>query len=138
MAWKDKMAEWGGGEVAFLSEDGEAMIFIVVDDPVLLQGKFKGRMSERIGCPVITSEGYTLFICGKRLARRLSRYESNFGDTAFMVVRRGEHNDIETVYELSKCTDDVLTAKLFAWKVSDFDHAQVADSIAAAEEIVAG
>ncbi len=138
MGWKDKMQEWGGGEVAFLSEDGEAMIFIVVDDPILLQGKFKGRMSERIGCPVITNEGYTLFICGKRLARRLSRYEDRFGDTAFMVVRRGEHNDIETVYELSKCADEELTANLFAWKDSEFDHSQVADSIAAAEEIVAG
>ncbi len=138
MGWTEKMKEWGGGEVAFLSEDGEAMIFIVVDDPVLLQGKFKNRVSERIGCPVITGEGYTLFICGKRLARRLSRYEDHFDDTAFMVVRRGEHNDIETVYELSKCTDEDLTAKLFAWKASDFDHSQVADSIAAAEEIVAG
>ena len=138
MGWTEKMKEWGGGEVAFLSEDGEAMIFIVVDDPVLLEGKFKGRMSERIGCPVITSEGYTLFICGKRLARRLSRYEERFGDTAFMVVRRGEHNDIETVYELSKCTDEELTAKLFAWKESDFDHTQIEDSIKAAEEIVAG
>ncbi len=138
MGWTEKMKEWGGGEVAFLSEDGEAMIFIVVDDPVLLEGKFKGRMSERIGCPVITNEGYTLFICGKRLARRLSRYESEFNTAAFMVVRRGEHNDIETVYELSKCTDDAITAKLFAWKESDFDQSQVGDSIDAAKEIVAG
>ena len=138
MSWTEKMKEWGGGEVAFLSEDGEAMIFIVVDEPVLLEGKFKGRMAERIGCPVITGEGYTLFICGKRLARRLSRYEDHFGDTAFMVVRRGEHNDIETVYELSKCLDAELTKKLFAWKESDFDPAQVKDSIAAAEEIVSG
>jgi len=138
MSWTEKMKEWGGGEIAFLSEDGEAMVFIVVDEPVKLEGKFKGRMSERIGCPVITVEGYTLFICGKRLARRLSRYESNFNDTAFMVVRRGEHNDIETVYELSKCLDTELTAKLFAWKDSDFEPDQVADSIAAAEEIVKG
>lgn len=138
MSWKEKMQEWGGGEVAFLSEDGEALVFIVVGEPELLEGKFKGRMSERIGCPVITSEGYTLFICGKRLARRLSRYESEFGTSAFMVVRRGEHNDIETVYELSKCTNDELTAKLFAWKESDFDPAQIPDSIEAAKEIVAG
>jgi len=138
MGWTEKMKEWGGGEIAFLSEDGEAMIFIVVDDPVLLEGKFKGRMSERIGCPVITSEGYTLFVCGKRLARRLSRYEDNFGDTAFQVVRRGEHNDIETVYELSKCQDADLTAKLFAWKETDFDHTQIAESIDAAQKVVAG
>ncbi len=138
MSWTEKMKEWGGGEVAFLSEDGEALIFIVVGEPVLLEGKFKGRMSERIGCPVITSEGYTLFICGKRLARRLSRYEADFETTAFMVVRRGEHNDIETIYELSKCNDAEITAKLFAWKESDFDQSQIADSISAAKEIVAG
>lgn len=138
MSWKDKMTEWGGGEVAFLSEDGEAMIFIVVGEPTLLQGKFKGRMSERIGCPVITNEGYTLFICGKRLARRLSRYEDDFGSTAFIVVRRGEHNDIETVYELSKCLDKELTDKLLGWKESDFNVEQIADSIAAAEAIVSG
>lgn len=138
MSWKEKMKEWGGGEIAFLSEDGEVLIFIVVADPVLLEGKFKGRMSERIGCPVITNEGYTLFICGKRLARRLSRYEDDYKDTAFMVVRRGEHNDIETVYELSKYADKEMTAKLFAWKESDFDPAQVSDSILAAQEIVKG
>ncbi len=138
MSWTEKMKEWGGGEVAFLSEDGEALIFIVVGEPELLEGKFKGRISERIGCPVITNEGYTLFICGKRLARRLSRYEADFDNTAFMVVRRGEHNDIETVYELSKCLDDAQAAKLFAWKESDFDQAQVGDSIEAAKEIVAG
>ena len=138
MSWTEKMKEWGGGEVAFLSEDGEAMIFIVVDEPVLLTGKFKGRMSDRIGCPVITSEGYTLFICGKRLARRLSRYEDRFGDTAFMVVRRGEHNDIETVYDLSKCTDEDLAAKLFAWKADNFDHSQIAESIEAAIKIIDG
>lgn len=138
MSWKEKMDEWGGGEVAFLSEDGEAVIFIVVGEPVLLQGKFKGRMSERIGWPVITSEGYTLFICGKRLARRLSRYEDCALDTAFMVVRRGEHGNIETVYDLSKCTDSELTAKLFATKETEFDPAQIADSIEAAEKIVAG
>ncbi len=138
MAWKEKMQEWGGGDVAFLSEDGEVLVFIVVDEPVLLAGKFKGRMSERIGCPVITGEGYTLFICGKRLARRLSRYEDSFNDTAFIVVRHGEHNDIETVYELVKCPDKEKTDKLFAWKASEFDPAQVADSIKAAEEIVSG
>ncbi len=138
MSWTEKMKEWGGGEVAFLSEDGEAMVFIVVADPELLSGKFKGRMSERIGCPVITIEGYTLFICGKRLARRLSRYEDCFDDTAFMVVRRGEHNDIETVYELSKCIDEDLTVKLFAWKADNFDPSQIVESIDAAKKIIAG
>ncbi len=138
MGWKDKMDEWGGGDIAFLSEDGEAIIFIVVADPVLLTGRFKGRQSERIGCPVITMEGYTLFITGKRVARRLSRYEDKFGTHAFLLVRRGEHNDIETSYDLSLCGDLELTQKLLAWRDDEFDPAAVDQSVLDAEAIVAG
>lgn len=138
MSWKTKMEEWGGGDIAFLSEDGEAIIFIVVADPVLLEGRFKGRQSERIGCPVITMEGYTLFITGKRVARRLSRYEDKFGTHAFVLVRRGEHNDIETSYELSLCQDPELTKKLFDWKYAEFDEAAVAQSVEDAKAIVTG
>jgi len=136
MGWKDKMDEWGGGEVSFLSEDGEAAIFIVVGEPVLLSGKFKGRVSERIGCPAITSEGYTLLIIGKRLARRIARYEKRFADTALMIVRHGEHNDIETTYELTKVTDKEVTARLFQTKIDDFDQIMIDDSVKAAEEIM--
>jgi len=130
------MEEWGGGDIAFLSEDGEAIIFIVVADPVLLTGRFKGRQSERIGCPVITQEGYTLFITGKRVARRLSRYEDKFDSHAFMLVRRGEHNDIETSYDLTVCQDPELTKKLFDWKDAEFDPAAVEQSVKDAESIV--
>jgi len=136
MSWKDCMEEWGGGDIAFLSEDGEAIIFIVVADPVLLTGRFKGRQSERIGCPVITQEGYTLFITGKRVARRLSRYEDKFDSHAFMLVRRGEHNDIETSYDLTVCQDPELTKKLFDWKDAEFDPAAVEQSVKDAESIV--
>jgi len=136
MAWIEKMQEWGGGDIAFLSEDGEAILFIVVGDPVLLTGSFKGRSSERIGCPVITSEGYTLFICGKRLARRLSKYEEKFGDHGFIIVRHGEHNDITTSYDLSVCQDPELVKRLLEWKATEFDPAAVAESVAAAEAVV--
>lgn len=136
MSWKEKMDEWGGGDIAFLSEDGEAIVFIVVADPVMLVGRFKGRQSERIGCPVITQEGYTLFITGKRVARRLSRFEDKFDSHAFLLVRRGEHNDIETSYELSLCQDPELTKKLFDWKTAEFDDAAIEESVAAAEAIV--
>lgn len=136
MSWKEKMDEWGGGDIAFLSEDGEAIVFIVVADPVLLEGRFKGRQSERIGCPVVTREGYTLFITGKRVARRLARYEDKFETHAFMLVRRGEHNDIETSYDLSLCQDPELTKQLFDWKAAEFDPAEVEQSIKDAEAIV--
>ena len=77
MSWKEKMKEWGGGDLAFLSEDGEVITFAVVGEPVLLEGKFKGKPSEKIGCPIVTRDGFTLFIAGKRLARKLSKYEVN-------------------------------------------------------------
>ena len=132
------MEEWGGGDIAFLSEDGEAMIFVVVGEPVLLEGKYKGRPSQRIGCPVITQDGYTLFIAGKRIARRLSRFEDQFKTAAFMIVRRGEHNDIETSYELTVCEDSETTKKLFALAKKDFDPKMVKDSIDAANEVMNG
>lgn len=136
MSWEEKMKEWGGGDIAFLSEDGEAIMFIVADDPVLLEGKFKGRVSQRIGCPVITAEGYTLFICGKRLARRLSKHEKEFSKKAFVAVRHGEQNDIETTYELSLCNDADLTARLFEYKKNEFHLDMVAESVTDAKEVM--
>jgi len=138
MSWKDKMEEWGGGDISFLSEDGEAIIFVVCADPELLVGKYKGRPSERIGCPVVTQDGYTLFVAGKRIARRLSRFEDQFQTAAFMLVRRGEHNDIETTYDLTVCQDSETTARLFALKETDFKPEMVKDSVDAANEVMNG
>ena len=138
MSWKENMEKWGGGDIAFLSEDGEVIIFVVVADCVLLEGKYKNRPSERIGCPVVTQDGYTLFVAGKRIARRLSRFEDQFKTAAFMLVRRGEHNDIETSYELSVCEDSETTKRLFALAKKDFKPEMVKDSIDAANEIMKG
>ncbi|GAI46524.1 unnamed protein product, partial [marine sediment metagenome] len=49
MSWKEKSKEFGGGDLAFLSEDGEVINFVVVGEPVLLEGKFKGRPTEKVG-----------------------------------------------------------------------------------------
>ena len=138
MSWKEKMDEWGGGDISFLSEDGEVIIFIVVAEPELLIGKYKGRPSERIGCPVVTQDGYTLFVAGKRIARRLARFEDRFKTAAFMLVRRGEHNDIETSYELSVCEDSETTKRLFALAKTDVKPDMVKDSIDAANEVMKG
>jgi len=135
MSWKERMDEWGGGEVAFLSEDGEAITFIVVGEPHLIQGKFKGQTTERIGCPVISQDGFTLLIIGKRLARRLSKHEGVFDVSAFTIVRRGEHDDIRTKYELNICPDFDLTTKLFEYKKTDFELAAIDEAIKYAEEI---
>ena len=112
MSWKEKMKEYGGGDLAFLSEDGEVIKFVVVGEPMLLEGKFKGRPSEKIGCPIVTEDGFSLLVAGKRLARKISKYEADFGGVAFMAIRHGEQNDITSTYELKILDDLELTKKL--------------------------
>ena len=112
MSWKEKMKEFGGGDLAFLSEDGEVITFMVVGEPVLLEGRFKGRTSEKIGCPIVTLDGFVLFIAGKRLARKISKHEERFDDTAFMAIRHGEQNDITSSYELKIIDDPEITNAL--------------------------
>jgi len=136
MVWKEKMKEFGGGDLAFLSEDGEALCFVIVGDPILLQGKFKGRPSEKIGCPIVTEDGFVLFIAGKRLARKISKYEGRFDDTAFMVVRHGSQNDITTSYELMVLDNPEHTKKLFDIKQRDFQPDMITEAVAAAEEVM--
>lgn len=121
MAWKDKMKEFGGGDLAFLSEDGEVITFVVVDEPVLLEGKFKGRPSEKIGCPVITEDGFVLFVAGKRLARKIAKHEDEFNVSAFCAIRHGEQNDITASYELKVCQDKELTEKLLGMVEDEFN-----------------
>ena len=138
MSWKDRVDEWGGGEVSFFSEDGEAMVFVIAADPVLLEGKFKGKPSERVGCPIVTVEGFTLLIIGKRLFRRLARYEKDFATKAFMVVRHGEHGDIDTTFGLNIVDDTELTERLFDIKKKEFKPALVKEAVSAAQDIVKG
>ena len=112
MAWKEKMKEFGGGAVDFLTEDGESITFIVVGEPVLMTGTFKNKPSERIGAPVATLEGISVLVLGKRIARRLSKHEDKFNEQAFTIIRRGEQGDINSTNELSVCPDFTLTERL--------------------------
>lgn len=138
MSWKDKMKEFGGGDLAFLSEDGETLSFIIVGEPVLLEGKFKGRPSEKIGCPVVTLDGVMMFVAGKRLARKIAKYEDRFEDTAFMAIRHGVQGDIEASYELVPVTDAVLTTQLFDIKGREFKPEMIDDLVTAAKAVVTG
>ena len=136
MSWKDKMKEFGGGDLAFLSEDGEVICFVVVGEPVLLEGKFKGRPSEKIGCPIVTPDGFVLFVAGKRLARKISKYEMRFKDTAFMAIRHGEQNDITSTYEL-KILDNVEMANNLLLQASESDFVEETNvAIEAAQEVM--
>ena len=136
MSWKDRMKEFGGGDLAFLSEDGEVITFIVVGDPVLLEGKFKGKPSEKIGCPVVMQDGFVLLVAGKRLARKISKYESMFDKCAFMAIRHGEQNDISTTYELKVLDNKELTAKLFAVKKAEFKPEMIDEAVVAALDVM--
>ena len=136
--WKEKMKEWGGGDLTFLSSDGEVIIFVVVADPVLLEGKFKGNPQERIGCPVVTDEGFVLFITGKRVARKLSKFEDGFNKFAFMVVRHGISGDINAKYDVSVLDDDAKTQQLFGIAKKEFTSALLKQAIEDAKVVMAG
>jgi len=129
MSWKDKIKEFGGGDLAFLSEDGEVITFVVVGEPVLLEGKFKGKPSEKVGCPIVTEDGFVLFVAGKRLARKISKYEESFGKSAFMAIRHGEANDISSSYELKVLDNKELTTKLFATAKKDFNADMIQEAV---------
>ena len=137
MGWQDKVKEWGGGDVSFLSEDGEVICFVVCGEPQLLKSKYKNTPTERIAAPVVTLEGFSLLIIGKRLFRRLSKHEKRFKDHAFMVVRRGESGDSNTKYELSVLDDETMTANLFKVRDAEFKPAMITEAMKAAAEIMA-
>jgi len=136
--WKDKMKDWGGGDLTFLSSDGEVIMFVVVDEPQLLQGKFKGNPQDRIGCPVVTDEGFVLFITGKRVARKLSKFEDRFKDAAFMVVRHGESGDINARYDVSILDNKTKTQQLFDIAKKEYKPAMLKDALKDAKEVMAG
>lgn len=129
MTWQAKMKEWGAGDFTFLSSDGECIIFVVVDEPVLLTGKFKGKEQERIGCPVITDEGFSLFVTGKRVGRKLSKFEGRFKDTAFMITRHGGEGDINATYDVCIFGNVEKTEQLFAIAKKEYKPALLKQAI---------
>jgi len=136
MTWKEKMKEFGGGDFTFISEDGETLTFIIVGDPVLLQAKFKGNENERVGCPVMTDDGYQLFVTGKRLARKLSKFESKFKTNALMVTRHGEAGDINATYTVTVILEVETFNRLKALVKKDMTKIMIADSIEAVKEVL--
>lgn len=136
MSWSEKMKEWGGADLLFLSEDGEFVEFIVVDEPILLESRYKGKVQERIGCPIVTGEGYVLFIIGKRLARRLSKHEGIMSTNSFIVARHGVSGDIDSKYELRISTDLEKTEQLFEIATKEFKPEMIVESIKQAIEVM--
>jgi len=136
MSWKEKMKEFGGGDLAFLSEDGEAITFVVVGEPVLLQGRYKGKPSEKIGCPIVTVDGFALLIAGKRLARKISKYEDQFASTAFIAIRHGESGDIDATYPLKIVDDTEITQQLLDLSAGKDFSEEITEAVTAAESVM--
>lgn len=136
MSWNEKMKEWGGGDFTFLSTDGETITFIVVGEPVLLHSKYKGKEQERIGCPVVTDEGFQLLVSGKRLARKLSKNEGLFNTAAFKVVRHGVEGDQNATYPVTVLPEPETFARLKAIKDSDFSPDMIDEAIKQVETVL--
>ena len=136
MSWKEKMKEWGGGNFTFLSEDGETIMFIVVGEPVLIHTKYQGKPQERIGCPVVTDDGFQLFITGKRTARKITKHEPVFGTSALMVTRRGAEGDTNAKYPVVVVPEPETFARLMAIKEEDFDPSMIAEAVEDAQKVM--
>ncbi len=134
--WGGRMKEWGGGDFCFLSSDGEALIFIVVGLPQKMKSYYKKKEQTRIGCPVVTDIGYQLFICGTRVARKLSKFEKKFDTSAFMVVRHGAEGDVNAKYDVKPLPEKETYSTLMKIKEQDFKPEMIAESVAAATEVM--
>lgn len=132
--WHDKMKEFGGGNFTFLSTDGESITFIVVGLPALIKTVYKNKEQERIGCPVVTDDGYQLYICGKRVARKLSKHEAVFKTSALMAVRHGAEGDVNSTYEVKVLPEQETFARLDAIRKADFEESMIAESVKEAEQ----
>ena len=134
--WAGRMKEWGGGDFCFLSSDGEALAFIVVGLPQQMKSMYKKKEQTRIGCPVVTDTGYQLFICGTRVARKLSKFEAQFDTSAFMVIRHGAEGDVNCKYDVKALPEKATYSALMKIKESDFKPEMIAESVAAAAEVM--
>lgn len=138
MSWKERMKEFGGADVAFLSEDGEMITFVVVGEPCLIEGKYQKQDTKRIGVPCVTIEGFQLLVVGMRVGRRLSKHEDVLHKQAFELIRHGEPNDSHAKYELKRTEDAELEKQLLAAaKGKDF-KAEIAEAVESAQEIAKG
>lgn len=138
MSWKEIMKEIGGCDVAFLTVDGEVLTFLVCSDPVLIEGKFKGKQTKRLAFVIVTLEGVTVFVVGMRVARKLSKFEDYFGSHAFEVIRHGEQNDQDTTYNVTRIDNDETFKALQVIQVRDFDPDMIDELMAEVEDVIKG
>lgn len=138
MSWKERMKEIGGCDVAFLTVDGEVLTFLVCSEPVLIEGKFKGKQTKRLAFVIVTLEGVTVFVVGMRVARKLSKYEDQFETHAFEVIRHGESNDQDTTYQVSRVDDVRIFEALQVIRDRDFDPGKIDELMVEVEDVIKG
>lgn len=138
MSFKEKMKQFGGAALSFLTEDGECLEFMVAGDPELIEGKYKGKDTARIGIPIFTTEGFSLLVIGKRVARRLAKYEKQFPTVVFLLIRHGESRSTDTIYELSTIADKERVAKFIEVAKVGIDKDELTEAIASAREVATG
>lgn len=136
MSFKEKLKEFGGGDFTFLSEDGEQLICAVVDEPVLLKSKFQGKEQDRIGIPVMTEDGYQLFITGKRVARKVSKFENHFQDSALVITRYGESGDVNSRYTVKILDDELTTKQLLSMAKAEYKPELTAEAVKEASKVL--
>lgn len=136
MAWKEKIAEWGPSNLLFLSTDGASVNFIVVGDPQLLKGTYRKKETDRVAAPVVTQDGFMLFITGKRTARKLASVEEHFKDSVINVTRHGVEGDVDASYEVTVLSDADLFKRLKSIAAKTYSETALKESIAEAEETV--
>ena len=126
-----------GANLLFLSEDGEIVTFVVMGDPVEIKGKFQSRETKRIGIPVMTEDGFQLFVTGVRNLRKIAKLEKHFDKAALDVLRIGEPGDTGTKYRVTINDQADLTKKLLQDAKVGIDKEELKEAIASALESAA-
>ncbi len=138
MSWSDKVKEFGGCDVAFLTEDGEVITFVVCGEPELFKGKYKGADTKRVAFPIASTDGVTILVVGMRTARRLAKHEKRHHDTAFEIIRHGEQGDQDATYDVRPIGDEQTTTELFDIKKREFNANELPAMMLNVAEMIKG
>jgi hypothetical protein len=133
-SWADTMKELGGGNFTFLSSDGETITFIIVGSPVPITTMYNKVPQQRIGWPVVTEDGFQLFICGKRPSRKLAKLEREAATHAIMVVRHGAEGDSASKYPVTVLPETETFKKLSAIASEEYNPDMIAEAVAEAQK----
>ena len=136
MSWKEKAQEFGPTSVVFLSTQGASISGIVVGDPILLKGKYQGKEQERIGCPIVTDDGFYLFVVGKRVFRKLVSLEEHFGDSIITVTRLSPEGDTKGQYSVEVSADKDRFRRLRSTVGKEFTEDALNEAIAEANQLM--